>query len=91
MLAETLDAYFVDYGEPGIWKGTVEVMLIYDNAYQLSGGLVDSTNPAVTVQSLDMPGIAQDDTLSVRGVAYTIQGIEPDATGALLTLQLERA
>lgn len=90
MIVESLDAFFGEFGETATWKGSTSVTVLFDNAYQLSGGFVESTNPVVTVKASDVPSVAMDDALSVRSVSYTVQGIEPDSTGSILVLQLEK-
>lgn len=86
---ENLDAYFADFGEVATWKGSTLITAIFDNAYQLAGGLVEGTNPVIVVQAADVPGMALDDAIVFRSVSYTVKGIEPDVSGDIVTVQLE--
>ena len=87
---EPLDSFFADFGERAIWKGSVSVTVIFDNAFNLSGGVVESTGPAVQVKADDVDDIAHGDAFRIRSTNYVVRGIEPDATGDILTLQLEK-
>lgn len=89
MFAEPLDVFFSDFGESAVWNGSA-VRVIFDNAFNLSAGLVESTGPAVQVKAADVDGVKHGDSLKVRSVSYVVRGIEPDVTGDILTLQLER-
>jgi hypothetical protein len=86
---EPLDVFFSDFGEVAIWKGSVSVTVIFDNAFNLSAGILESTGPAVQVKADDVDGIAQGDAFRVRSTNYVVRGIEPDVTGDILTLRLE--
>jgi hypothetical protein len=85
---EPLDVFFSDFGEVAIWKGSVSVTVIFDNAFNLSGGILESTGPAVQVKADDVEGIAHGDAFRVRSTNYVVRGIEPDVTGDILTLKL---
>lgn len=89
MFAEPLGAFFGDFAEPATWKGA-PVSVIFDDGHYLTGGVVDSTDPMVQVQAASVPGVAHGDAIVLRSVSYRVRGIEPDVTGQVLTLQLER-
>lgn len=86
---EPLDVFFSDFGEVAIWKGSVSVKVIFDNGFNLSGGLVESTGPSVQVKAADVEGIANGDAFRVRSTNYLVRVPEPDVTGDILTLRLE--
>ena len=88
-MVENLRSFFADFGEYATWKGTTQVLCVFDKAYRIEGAMVEGTNPLIVAQAADMPGIAQDDAIVLRGVSYTIQIIEPDVTGTLLNIELE--
>jgi hypothetical protein len=87
---ENLTAYFAEFGEVATWKTATAVTVLFDTAYQLEQSFVQGTNPVITAIASDMPAVAQDDAITVRGTAYTIQTIEYDVTGTLITMQLEK-
>lgn len=89
MIVEHLTGYFADFGESATWK-TTPVTVIFNNAFQVAAGIVESTDPAITVQASEVPGVAHGDQVSLRSVAYTVCGVDPDSTGALVVLQLEK-
>lgn len=90
MFAEPLDSFLSDFGEKAIWKGTVSLKAIFDNAFNLSGGVVEGTNPAVLVTAASVDGVAHGDAFRIRSTNYVVRVIEPDVTGNILTLQLEK-
>lgn len=87
---EPLDVFFADFGETAIWKGSVSVTVLFDDGFNLSAGLVESTGPAVQVKADAVDGIAHGDAFRVHSTNYLVRGIEPDVTGEMLTLRLER-
>lgn len=67
-------------------KKTVRV--IFDNGYgEAFDGLAGSQQPTALCESEDVTGIAQDDTLTIADVEYTVTNVEPDGTG-MTTLRL---
>ena len=88
-LIEPLDSFFPDFGEEAIWKGSSTITVIFDKRFVMSGELVESTQPSVTVRASEVDGVAHEQTLQIRGVEYKIIGIEPDLNGGLVVLILE--
>lgn len=65
---------------------------IFDNEYVTvfdgQDASVESSGPAFICRTVDIPGAAHGDTLTLSGVAYIIRGVQPDGTG-ITTLRLE--
>ena len=87
---EHLGGYFSDFGEVAIWKGKIPITVIFDNEYNLSNGIVDSLSPAILVEAVNVVGIKQGQTIKIKTTTYQIVGVEPDATGGLITARLAK-
>jgi hypothetical protein len=86
---EPLAVYFTDFAEDVTWSvGSATVQAIFDNEYQTALGVVSRT-PGVKVQDSQIPGVANAQTLTIRGQLYKIVGVEPDGRG-VTRLQLEK-
>ena len=86
---EPLSSFFADFGEEAIWKGTESISAIFDNAFNLTGGVVEDTKPSILVQSGEVAGVEQQQTINVRNMDYRIVGIQPDTNGGTTLLLLE--
>ncbi len=86
---EPLNSFFADFGEEAIWKGTESISVIFDNAFTLTGGIVEDSKPAVTVQSSEVVGVAHQQTISIRNIEYKIVEVQPDENGGTTILLLE--
>lgn len=60
--------------------GGVAIDGIFDNGYVDSFGLANSAK-AFTCQSVDIPGLAYGDSITINAVAYTVAEVHPDGTG----------
>lgn len=70
-----------------IW-GAVGVPVVFDAVYADPAGLSNTRPQARSLASL-VTGMAPGAAVSLNGVSYTIQSIEPDGTG-LVALTLRR-
>jgi hypothetical protein len=87
---EHLGGYFSEFGEVAIWKDLHSVDVIFDNQFNLSNGVVESNAPAIMVEAAKVQGIAHGQNFEIRLVQYKVVGIEPDTTGGLLFVKLEK-
>lgn len=71
-----------------VW-GSQRLACLFDAAYQDPSGLVNSRPQARVVSEL-VETMTAGAAVTLRGVAYTVQAIEPDGAG-LSTLVLRRA
>ena len=85
MFYETdLSAFFTDFAIDAEWNGK-PIKIIFHNAYEavtLFGSDIESKNPFVEVQDLDIEGIASGDVISIDSVEYKVKDPpQPDGTG----------
>lgn len=86
--AEDFAPFFSDFGEAAVF-GAQTVQGIFDTP---SATALDvyGTQPVFTAPTASLAGVAAGTSATVRGVVYTVVGVEPDGTGVTL-LRLERA
>lgn len=69
--------------------GAASVSGVFDSAYGESlNGMVAGFVPAFTCASADVAGVAKNTAVSVNGVSYLVEEINPDGTG-ITVLKLE--
>lgn len=91
-LSESLGGYFADFGEIATWKGTTDIVVIFDEESLVVLGEVETTAPSLQVIAEDVPGIKRGDSIVVGGGNYTVASKpQQDITGKLLTIALEKA
>ena len=66
-------------------SSTVTVILTNEYLAADPGGsvVVQSSEPIAVGRSIDLPAIAQGDTLAISGTTYTITEVEPDNEGMI--------
>lgn len=63
---------------------------IFDNGYGSAfDGLVGAQQPTFLCAEAAVAGVAQDDSLVIVGVDYSVTNVEPDGTG-MVTLRLRK-
>lgn len=77
-----------DFGDDAVWNTTVHVYGIFDRGFIDAFGQVDASQPVFQCGADFMPGVKQGDTLRVRGVNYTVGGVEPDDGTGWVVLKL---
>lgn len=77
-------AFLVDFGVSATF-GVDTVTGLFDNEYisVFTGDVVDveSSSPAFTCRTSDVPSISHGYTLTVNATAYTVHGVQPDGEG----------
>ena len=71
--------YITTFGE-SVTIGEVTLTAIFDYEY-IEASAVESKQPVLTVLSSDVSTAAHGDPVTVRGVSYSIIGIQNDGTG----------
>lgn len=62
--------------------------VIFDNAYTGILGAIESSGPACTARTSDVPFVVQGTQITINAVEYAVTGVHPDGTGVtLLTLR----
>jgi hypothetical protein len=88
--AEPLDVFFSGiFSITATWKGTTAVSGVFWNAAAEQFG-IEARVPKFETKTSNLAGLAKGDALTVDSVSYKIQDWEYDATGAVVTLDLEK-
>lgn len=77
------------FGEPVAYRpaagGTLAISGIFIDPYRLvdfgDAAGIEGSAPELHVRGEDVPAAAQGDSLTVRGAAYEVIGVEPDRKG----------
>jgi len=83
----TVPLYWNDleaWGDEELMEDTVEVRGIFTNDYiklNLGEAGQDSANPTIRIQTAEIPGAAEGDSITVDGTAYTVGTPKPDGRG----------
>ena len=93
-VAAEAQAEFREFAEPAVWTpqggSATEICGIHDLISELIdiGEIIEQDGVAATlnVATSIVPGIAQDDTVTVRGSTYRVIGVEPDGTGRTIVV-----
>jgi len=87
MFAEDFAPFFAEFGEVAVF-GAQQVRGVFDTA---SASTLDvyGTQPVFTAATASLAGVAVGAGAVIRGVSYTVVGVEPDGTG-ITVLRLER-
>ena len=97
---ESMDYFFNtdDFAETGIYTPSggspVNISLIFDDESQFQrvdvGVDIEATVPTALVKSSNVSGVAEGDTLTIRGVIYTVVGAPVrDSANLIYKLQLK--
>ena len=85
---EDLAPFFNEFAESATWQ-TVQIKVIYDNAYLQSFEMA-GTEPIAWAKQAEMPGVKKGQNIVIRGINYLIcQPPEPDGNG-LIKLLLQK-
>lgn len=92
MFAENLAPFFNTdtLGSVATYKGATQISGVLETAYQEAGGYVESTAPVFICAAASVPGVAHGDALVIGGTNYQVAGVQPDSTGTVLSLVLEK-
>lgn len=66
------------------YNGTTTVNGIFDNDYfEIGAGTpgMEGNQPSFLCRAADVPSAAQNDTLLINSVTYTVVAVQPDGTG----------
>jgi len=97
---ESMDYFFNtdDFAEIGVYTpfggSPVNINLIFDDESQFqrvdAGVDIEATTPTALVKASDVSGVAEGDTLTIRGVIYTVVGASVrDSANLIYKLQLK--
>lgn len=90
MLSENLDAFLGDFGVT-VTNGTVTTKGVLDMPSEvIAGGMVITTDYALTVKSSAFPGLQYGDALTVNGAAYTVREVRAQDDGQFSIVYLSK-
>ena len=90
MLNESLDAFLADFGVP-VTDGTTTTTGILDMPSEvIAGGMVITTDYALTVKSSVYPNLKYGDALTVNGAAYTVREVRAQDDGQFAIVYLSK-
>lgn len=90
MLNENLDVFLADFGVT-VTKGAVTATGVLDMPSEvIAGGMVITTDYALTVKSSAFPGLQYGDALTVAGAAYTVREVRAQDDGQFSTVYLSK-
>jgi hypothetical protein len=83
------DVFLNDFGVPVVYRGKSTRGILDMPTEVIAGGMVLTTDYALTVKAADVPGIGYNDPVTVGGVAYTVREtrLQDDGTFAIVYLQ----
>lgn len=90
--AENLGQFFneQDFAVRALWKGTTEVVGIFDRAYFEdpvgTGAANESATPMFQTAAASVAGVAHGDAFRVNETDYKVVGVQPDGTGAVVLI-----
>lgn len=90
MLSENLDVFLADFGVT-VTNGAVTTTGVLDMPSEvIAGGMVITTDYALTVKSSAFPGLGYGDALTVAGAAYTVREVRAQDDGQFSTVYLSK-
>jgi hypothetical protein len=91
MFTEDLYYFFNtdDFAIEAIYQGNTIINGIMGKAY-VNLNDVESSLPAFSCASADVPNVAHDDTLEISGIDYLIKIVKPDGTGVVVLVLEEQ-
>lgn len=90
MLSENLDVFLADFGVT-VTNGTTTTTGVLDMPSEvIAGGMVITTDYALTVKSSAFPGLKYADALTVDGAAYTVREVRAQDDGQFSTVYLSK-
>lgn len=90
MLSENLDAFLSDFGV-AVTRGSTTTTGVLDMPSEvIAGGMVITTDYALTVKSSALPGLAYGDALTVDGAAYTVREVRAQDDGKFSIVYLSK-
>ena len=67
------------------------IQVLFDNEYQAAqftqaDAQIEGSGPRATCREGDVAGVAHGDTLSIRGITYSVAEVHPDGTGLVVLI-----
>lgn len=90
MFVEDRSQFFNDFAIQVLWKGTIAVDAIFDNATMVveTGGVpIEMLKPILTLDANKVLGIKQGDKFTANNKHYLVENLADDGTG-MLTVEL---
>lgn len=90
MLSENLDVFLADFGVP-VTDGTTATTGVLDMPSEvIAGGMVITTDYALTIKSSAYPNLKYGDALTVNSAAYTVREVRAQDDGQFSIVYLSK-
>lgn len=90
MFSENLDVFFADFGVPVTDGATTTTGVLDMPSEVIAGGMVITTDYALTIRSSVYPNLKYADPLTVDGVAYTVREVRAQDDGVMSVVYLQK-
>jgi hypothetical protein len=84
------DVFLKDFGVPVLHRGREARGILDMPTEVIAGGMVLTTDYALTVKTADLPGIGFNDEIRVDGVNYTVREVRQQDDGVFATVYLQK-
>lgn len=84
------DVFLKDFGVPVVHRDRTSTGILDMPTEVIAGGMVLTTDFALTVKVVDFPGIGFNDPVQVDGVAYTVREVRLQDDGVFAIVYLQK-
>lgn len=89
-LTETLDVFLADFGV-SVTNGVTSTTGVLDMPSEIiAGGMVITTDYALTIKASVYPNLKHGDSLTVNGAAYTVREVRLQDDGAFAVVYMNK-
>lgn len=89
-ITEDLDVFLADFGVTVISGATTTTGILDMPSEVIAGGMVITTDYALTIKTAALPNLGYGDALTVNGAAYTVREVKLQDDGRLSTAYLSK-
>lgn len=89
-LNENLDVFLADFGVTVVKGSTTTTGVLDMPSEVIAGGMVITTDYALTIKTSALPGLGYGDSLTVDGEAYTVREVRAQDDGRFSIVYLSK-
>lgn len=90
MLSENLDVFLADFGVTVTSGATTTTGVLDMPSEVIAGGMVITTDYALTIKTAALPNLGYGDSLTVDGAAYTVREVKSQDDGRFSIVYLSK-